>query len=78
MIVVWVLGLALALNIGPSRRPGSSAPCSSLLVLLLSGYHGWAVGYAKKLTAGQASLTGPQRTFPAIFVLNEILGVVRP
>ena len=28
-----------------------------LLVLLLTGYHGWAVGYSKRLAAGKGTLS---------------------
>ena len=36
-------------------------------MLLLSGYHGWAVGYARKLAAGQADAAGRQ-----LRMLNEV------
>ena len=51
MIVVWVLGLALALNLGlADGAPGLGwLHLKLLLVFLLTGYHGWTVGYAKKL-----------------------------
>ncbi len=54
-----------------------------VLVILLSGYHGWAVGYAKKLAAGRRTL--PEKTLrllnevPALLVtLVVILAVVKP
>ena len=85
IIVVWALGVALALNLG--LFDGGSGlgwlHAKLLLVFLLSGYHGWAVGYSKKLAAGQGSLTSKQlrlaNEIPAIFVaLIVILAVVRP
>ena len=38
-----------------------------LVVIGLSGYHGWAVGYAKKLAKGTARLSGK-----TLRMLNEI------
>ena len=83
--VVWILGIALALNIGlADGQPGLGwLHAKLLLVLLLSGYHGWAVGYSKKLAAGQGTLDSRRlrmiNEIPAIFVaLIVILAVVRP
>ena len=69
MIVVWVLGLALALNAGIADGvPGLGWLHAKLaIVLLLSGYHGWAVGYARKLAAIRPTLAG--RT---LRMLNEV------
>ena len=41
-----------------------------LLVLLLSGYHGYLASYAKKLARGQRPLTGKK-----LRLLNEVPGV---
>ena len=85
MIVVWVLGLALAFNAGIADGvPGLGWLHAKLsLVLLLSAYHGWAVGYAKKLARGQAGVAN--RTLrmlnevPAIgAVLIVVLVIVKP
>jgi len=65
MIVVWVLGLTLA-TVGQHWGAGW-LHAKLLLVILLSGYHGWAVGYAKKLARGQPTLTGR-----GLRMLNEI------
>mgnify|MGYP004513717351 CR=1 FL=1 len=81
MIVVWILGLTLA-TVG--QHWGSGWLHAKLaFVLALSGYHGWAVGYARKLARGEMRLTG--RT---LRMLNEvpalaaiaivILAVVKP
>jgi putative membrane protein len=85
MIVVWVLGIALALNLGlADGAPGLGWLHAKLaLVLLLSGYHGWAVGYAKKLAAGKPTLTGKQlrmlNEVPAVTVaLIVVLVIVKP
>lgn len=85
LVIVWALGIALALNLGlfDGQTGLGWLHAKLLLVLLLTGYHGWAVGYAKKLAAGQARLTSKQlrmaNEIPAIFVaLIVILAVVRP
>ena len=85
MAVVWVLGIALAANLGLFEGGAGLGwlHAKLLLVILLSGYHGWAVSYSKKLAAGQGNLS-PKRLrvlneLPAIFVaLIVILAVVRP
>ena len=85
MVLVWVLGVLLALNAGiADGTPGLGwLHAKILLVFLLSGYHGWMVGYSRKLAAGRATL--PDRTLrllnevPALAVtLIVILVIVRP
>jgi putative membrane protein len=85
MILVWILGVMLAVNAG--MFSGASGlgwlHAKLLLVVILSGYHGWAVGYAKKLAAGKPTLTGKQlrliNEVPAILIaLIVILVIVRP
>ena len=85
MIVVWVLGLSLALNLGlADGAPGLGwLHLKLLLVLLLTGYHGWTIGYAKKLAAGKPTLTGKQlrmlNEIPALAVtLIVVLVIVKP
>jgi protoporphyrinogen IX oxidase len=85
MILVWLLGLALAANLGLfDGQPGLGWLHAKLLFVLgLSGYHGWAVGYSKKLARGTGSIA-PRR----LRLLNEvpalaavaivILAVVKP
>jgi putative membrane protein len=41
-----------------------------LIVLLLSGYHGYMVGYGKKLARGERPVSGK-----ALRIMNEIPGV---
>lgn len=85
MAVVWILGIALAANLGLFEGGAGLGwlHAKLLLVILLSGYHGWAVSYSKRLAAGQGNLS-PRRLrmlneLPAIFVaLIVILAVVRP
>ena len=85
MVVTWLLGLALATNAGLfDGQPGLGWLHAKLvLVVLLSGYHGWAVGYARKLATGTPLLTGKQlrliNEVPALAtVLIVILVIVRP
>jgi protoporphyrinogen IX oxidase len=85
MIAVWVLGLTLAANLGLFQgEPGLGWLHAKLaLVVLLSGYHGWAVAYARRLARGRPSLTSRQlrmiNEIPGILVaLIVILVIVRP
>ena len=85
MIVVWLLGLTLAANVGLFEGGAGLGWLHAKLaiVVALSGYHGWAVGYARKLAAGRASIAS--RTLrllgevPALaVVLIVVLAVVKP
>jgi protoporphyrinogen IX oxidase len=68
MGIVWILGLALAFHIGAFSEGWFHAKL--LMVLLLSGYHGWVVGYGKKLAAGQRTMGDkPLR------LMNEVPGI---
>lgn len=85
MIAVWLIGLALAVNIGLLDTIQGLAwlHAKLLAVFLLSGYHGWAVGYSKKLAAGQAGMgTRSLRMMnevPALAVtVIVVLAVVKP
>ena len=85
MIMVWVIGLALAVNIGLFAGIQGLAwlHAKLLVVFLLSGYHGWAVGYSKRLAKGQATLRDRQlrmiNEVPALAVtIIVILAVVKP
>ena len=68
IIVVWVLGFALAGSIGAFSQGWFHAKL--LLVLILSGYHGWLSVYAKKLARGERPLTGKK-----LRLINEVPGV---
>lgn len=72
LLIVWVLGLALAAQLG--LFSGVSGldwlHIKLLLVLGLTGYHGYISGYSKKLAKGVQSLTGRQ-----LRLLNEVPGV---
>ena len=65
MIAVWLLGLLLA-TIGQHWGEGW-LHAKLLFVLLLSGYHGWAVGYARKLAEGVMRFDGRR-----LRMLNEV------
>ena len=85
ILLVWVLGLMLAANIGLfNGQPGLGWLHAKIaLVVLLSAYHGWAVGYSKKLARGETPLSNKRlrmlNEIPALVViLVVILVIVRP
>ena len=81
MIAVWLLGLTLA-TVGQHWGEGW-LHVKLLFVVALSGYHGWAVGYARKLGAGRPTLAGKTlrlvNEVPAVGALVIVLlAVVKP
>ena len=81
MALVWILGLTLA-TLGQHWQEGW-LHAKLLLVLGLSGYHGWAVGYARKLGRGEIKLADKTlrmlNEVPALGVaLIVVLVVVKP
>src|SRR3546814_4401627 len=64
ILMVWLLGALLAVNIGlfDGQAGLGWLHAKLVLVFILSGYHGWAVGYSKKLARGEARLTDRQRS----------------
>jgi putative membrane protein len=68
IIIVWIFGLALALDRGAFEQGWFHLKLA--VVLLLSGYHGWMVSYAKKLKTGQRSLSGK-----TLRLVNEVPGI---
>lgn len=85
MILTWLLGLMLAANLGllDGQAGLGWLHAKLLFVVLLSGYHGWAVGYAKKLATGKPLLTGKQLRLineaPALLIaIIVVLVIVRP
>ncbi len=68
LVVVWVLGLALALTIGAMGQPWFHAKLA--FVLGLTAYHVWLAGYAEALARGERKLTGKK-----LRLLNEIPGI---
>ena len=81
LIVVWVMGLILAGQVGAFSQGWFHAKLT--LLLLLTGYHGWMVGYSKKLAAGTRTMAGKTlrmvNEVPAIVaILAVILVIVKP
>ena len=68
LIITWVLGLVLAYNIGAFSQGWFHAKL--LVVLLLTGYHGWMIGYLKKLARGERTMTDK-----ALRLVNEVPGI---
>lgn len=68
IILVWVLGLMLAFNIGAWGQGWFTAKLT--FVVLLSAYQGWLAAYGKKLVKGERPLSNK-----AIRVINEIPGI---
>ena len=68
MVLVWGFGLTLAYITGAWNEGWLQAKL--LVVLGLSGYHGYMVGYGRKLAAGQRPKSGK-----ALRLMNEIPGI---
>lgn len=56
VIVVWVLGLALAIGLNAFTGAGW-LHAKLTLVVILSGYHGWLVAQTKKMARGERPLS---------------------
>lgn len=85
IVIVWALGLALAANLGLFEGESGLGwlHAKLLIVFLLSGYHGWAMGYARRLKSGEKRLTTRRLKqlgeLPALAVLLiVVLAVVKP
>ena len=72
LIMVWVFGLLLAWNLGLfSGAPGLGWLHAKIAVVLgLTGYHGYMVGYGRKLAKGQRPVSGK-----ALRLMNEVPGI---
>lgn len=68
IVVVWVVGLVLAWHIGALSEGWFHAKL--FFVLGLSAYHGWIIGYSKKLARGVRQLSGKQ-----LRLFNEVPGI---
>lgn len=68
MILVWVLGLSLVYITGAWTQGWLHA--KFLLVLGLSAYHGWMIGYGRKLARGERPVSGK-----ALRIMNEVPGI---
>jgi len=68
MLLVWILGLMLALHLDLWSEPWFQAKLA--LVVGLSAYQSWLGAYGRKLASGQRPLSGK-----AVRAINEIPGV---
>lgn len=68
MILVWLFGLSLAYS-GDWWHAGW-LQAKLLLVLALSGFHGWMIGYGRKLARGERPVSGR-----SLRIMNEIPGI---
>jgi putative membrane protein len=68
MMMVWIFGLSLAFDQGLWSVHWFQA--KFVVVLLLSAYHGWAVGYGKRMARGYR----PASDKP-LRLMNEIPGI---
>jgi putative membrane protein len=68
MILVWIFGLSLMWTIQAWTMGWFQLKL--LIVLFLSGYHGWMIGYGRKLARGERPVSGR-----ALRIMNEIPGL---
>ena len=68
MVLVWALGLMLALHLNIWSQGWFSAKLA--LVVALTGYQGWLGAYGRKLARGERPLSGK-----AVRMINEIPGI---
>jgi len=68
IVMVWLFGLMLAISTDAFSQGWFHA--KFLLVILLSGYHGWMAGYSRKLAKGERRLSGK-----TLRLVNEVPGV---
>lgn len=68
MVLVWIFGVSLA-TIG-NLWGEAWLQAKFIVVLGLSGYHGWMVGYGKKLARGQRPASGT-----TLRLMNELPGI---
>jgi protoporphyrinogen IX oxidase len=68
LVVVWVLGMLLAVNTGAFAQGWFLVKL--LLVMGLSGYHFWMASYAAQLAHGVRSLDGRK-----LRLVNEVPGI---
>ncbi len=69
MLIVWTLGLMLAVHLGAFNQPWLMAKLA--LVVLLSGYQGWIGAYGRKLAAGRRELEDKK-----LRMMNEVPGIL--
>ena len=69
MLIVWALGLMLAVHLAAFDQPWLMAKLA--LVLVLSGYQGWISAYGRKLAAGRRELEDKK-----LRLMNEVPGIL--
>ncbi|MBV7255757.1 CopD family protein [Pacificimonas sp. WHA3] len=81
MLIVWLLGIALIVNIGLVGNGWLHAKL--LIVFLFSGFHGWLIGLSRKMLAGERPVSEKSlrlmNEIPSVVVISVvILAVVKP
>lgn len=69
MLIVWVLGLMLAVHLNVFGQAWFSAKL--LLVVILTGYQGWIGAYGRKLANGHRELDDKR-----LRMMNEVPGIL--
>ena len=69
MLIVWVLGLMLAVHLGIFGQMWFTAKLA--LVVLLTGYQGWITAYGRKLASGHRELDDKK-----LRMMNEVPGII--
>lgn len=69
MLIVWLLGLLMAYALGYFSNGWLHAKMA--LVLVLTGYHGWLVGQAKKMARGERRLSEK-----SLRMMGEVPGLI--
>ena len=69
MLLVWILGLMLAVHLNVFGQHWFTAKL--LLVVILTGYQGWIGAYGKKLAAGHRELDSKK-----LRLMNELPGIL--
>jgi putative membrane protein len=69
MLIVWALGLMLAVHLNVFGQAWFSAKL--LLVLILTGYQGWITSYGRKLAGGHR-----ERDDKKLRMMNELPGIL--
>ena len=69
MLIVWMLGLLLAVHLGVFGQAWFSAKL--LLVVILTAYQGWIASYGRKLANGHRELDDKK-----LRMMNEVPGIL--
>ncbi|HLL31935.1 MAG TPA: CopD family protein [Allosphingosinicella sp.] len=68
MLIVWILGLTLAATLDAWHQGWFQTKFA--IVLALSAYHGWMIGYGRRLARGERPASGT-----ALRIMNEVPGL---